>query len=126
MIGLLAAAGLLAYVALYLVAFTDNYFGGGQSIGNRYFLQVSPLVVLIAAASPLPARAARWCAAGAAVWALVVLHPHLRAPEEAFFHIERTSAVQRALPFDGSQKHAWRFECEPAECVAPPLEAFEG
>jgi hypothetical protein len=121
-----AALGLAGYVALYLVVFTDNYFGGGQSIGNRYFLQVSALAAVVAVASPLSARVARWCAVGAGAWALIVLQPHLRAPEEAFFRIERTSAIQRLLPFDGSQAHAWRFECEPAECVPPPLEAYDG
>jgi len=124
-VGPAAAAGLVGYVAVYLVAFTDNYFGGGQSIGNRYFLQISPAVALVAAAAPVTARAARWCAGAAAVAAVAVLYPLLRSPEEAFFHIERTSAIQRALPFDGTQVHSWRFECEPAECVPPPLEAFE-
>ena len=56
----------------------------------------------------------------------MVLHPLLRSPEEAFFHIERTSAAQRLLPFDGSQEHSWRFDCEPAECVPPALDAYEG
>jgi hypothetical protein len=124
-VGVATSVGLAAYVALYLVVFTDNYFGGGQSIGNRYFLQVSPLIAAVAVSSPLTARVARWCAAGAAAWALIVLHPLLRSPEEAFFHLERTSSVQDLLPFDGSQKHSWRFSCEPAECVPPPLEAFD-
>lgn len=120
-----AAAGLAAYVALYLVVFTDNYFGGGQSVGNRYFLQVSSLVAVAAVAGGVTSRAARWCGAAAAGWALVVLAPHLQHPEEAFNRIDRTSAVQRRLPFDGSQMDAWRFQCEPAACVPPPLEAFE-
>ena len=47
--------------------------------------------------------AARWCGAVAACSAVVVLGPQLRRPEEAFYRIERTSAVQRLLPFDGSQ-----------------------
>ncbi len=118
------AVGLAGYVALYLVVFTDNYFGGGQSVGNRYFLQVSPLVAVAATASGVTSRAARWCAALAVAWAVVVLGPHLRHPEEAFYRIERTSPAQRLLPFDGSQAHAWRFECEPASCVPPPLEAY--
>lgn len=123
-VALAAAAGLLAYVALYLVAFTDNYFGGGQSVGNRYFLQVSLLVPVVAVAGGVTSRAARWCGAAAAGVALVVLGTQLRHPEEAFYRIERTSAVQRLLPFDGSQKHAWRFRCKPAECVPPPLASY--
>ncbi len=123
-VALAAAGGLVAYVALYLVVFTDNYFGGGQSVGNRYFLQVSLLVAVAAVAGGVTSRAARWCGAAAVAWALVVLGAQLRHPEEAFNRIDRTSAAQRRLPFDGSQKDAWRFQCEPAECVPPPLESF--
>lgn len=123
-VALAAAAGLAAYVALYLVVFTDNYFGGGQSVGNRYFLQVSLLVPVLAVASGVTSRAARWCGAAAAGSALVVLGAQLRHPEEAFYRIERTTAVQRLLPFDGSQEHAWRFRCTAAECVPPPLEGY--
>jgi hypothetical protein len=123
-LALAAAAGLATYAGLYLVVFTDNYFGGGQSIGNRYFLQVSLLVPVVAVAGGVSSRAARWCGAAAAGWALVVLGPQLRHPEEAFFRIDRTSAVQRTLPFDGSQEDAWRFECEPAACVPPPVDPY--
>ena len=125
LLAVLAAGGLAAYAGLYVVAFTDNYFGGGQSIGSRYFLQVSVVAAVVAVASPLTARAARWCAAFAAGWALVVLHPHLQAPEEAFFRIDRTSAAQRLLPFETTQVHAWRFGCEPGTCVPPDLEALD-
>ena len=123
-IALAAAVGLAAYVGLYLVVFTDNYFGGGQSVGNRYFLQVSLLVPVVAVAAGVSSQAARLCGAAAAGWALVVLGPQLRHPEEAFYRIDRTSALQRALPFDGSQEDAWRFECEPAACVPPPVDPY--
>lgn len=117
-----ATVGLVAYVALYLVVFTRNYFGGGQSVGNRYFLQVSLLVPVVAVSAGVTRHAARWCGAAATAWAVVVLGAQLRHPEEAFYRVERTSAAQRLLPFDGSQTHAWRFQCEPATCVPPPLE----
>lgn len=125
LLAVLAAAGLVGYAGLYLVAFTDNYFGGGQSIGSRYFLQVSAVAAVVAVASPLSVRAARWCAAFAAAWALIVLHPHLRAPEEAFFRIDRSSSAQRLLPFETTQVHGWRFTCAPGTCVPPDLEALE-
>ncbi len=123
-VALAATVGLAAYIGLYLVVFTDNYFGGGQSVGNRYFLQVSLLVPIAAVASGITRRAARWCGAAALGWALVVLGAQLRQPEEAFYRIERTSPAQRLLPFDGTQEHSWRFRCEPATCVAPPLESY--
>jgi hypothetical protein len=85
---------------------------------------VSLLVPVVAVTAGVTSQAARWCGVAAAGWALVVLGPQLRHPEEAFYRIDRTSAAQRLLPFDGSQAESWRFECEPAECVPPPLEAF--
>ena len=91
------------YVALYLVAFTSNYFGGGQSVGNRYFLQVSLLVPVVAVTVGVTSAVARWCTAAAAAWAVVGLGAQLRHPEEAFYRIDRTTAAQRLLPFDGSQ-----------------------
>ena len=45
-IALLAGIGL--YIVFYLALFPDNYYGGGQAMGNRYFLQVSPLVLVVA------------------------------------------------------------------------------
>lgn len=119
-----AAAGLAAYIGLYLVVFTDNYFGGGQSVGNRYFLQVSLLVPVAAIASGVTARSARWSAGVAAACAVVVLGPQLWHADDAFYRIERTSPVQRLLPFDGTQVDSWRFQCEPSDCVAPPLQSF--
>ncbi|MEX2294607.1 MAG: hypothetical protein WD691_12525 [Acidimicrobiales bacterium] len=123
-IALAAAGGLLAYVGLYIVVFTDNYFGGGQSVGNRYFLQVSLLVAVAAMAGGVTARHARWCAGAAAMWAVVVLGPQLWHADDAFYRIERSSPAQRLLPFDGSQTDAWRFQCEPIDCVAPPLQSY--
>lgn len=119
-----ALVGVAGYAGLYLVAFTDNYFGGSQSVGNRYFLQISVLVAAVAVAGGVRDRAARWSAGVAAVAAVALLFPHLRQPEEAFYRIERTSTVQELLPFDGSQESSWRFRCEPDTCVPPPVEPF--
>ena len=120
-----AAGGLLAYAALYLVTFTDNYFGGGQSIGNRYFLQVSVVVAVIGVAAGVGERAARWCGGVALVLGVVLLHPLLSRPEQAFFHLERTSAAQDLLPFDGTQASSWRFRCDPdVSCVPPPVTPY--
>ncbi len=120
-----ASAGLAAYAVLYLVTFTDNYFGGGQSIGNRYFLQVSVVAAVIAVTAGVSERAARWSGAIALALGVVLLHPLLTRPEQAFFHLERTSAAQDLLPFDGSQASSWRFRCDPeVSCVPPPVTPF--
>ena len=120
-----AGGGLAGYVVLYLVSFTDNYFGGGQSIGNRYFLQVSVVVAVIAIAAGVGERAARWCGGIALALGVVLLYPLLSRPDEAFFHLERTSAVQDLLPFDGTQASSWRFRCDPdVSCVPPPVTPY--
>lgn len=119
-----ALAGIAGYAGLYLLAFTDNYYGGGQSVGNRYFLQISAVVAVAAVAGGVGRTAARWSAGAAAVGAAVLLTPHLLDPSEAFYRLERTSPVQRGLPFDASQDTSWRFSCEPETCVPPPVEPY--
>lgn len=124
---LASAGGLAAYVVLYLVSFTDNYFGGGQSVGNRYFLQVSAMVAVVPVAARVSERAAMWAAVVGGAAAAVLITPHLFQPDEAFYHLERTSPVQDLLPFDGSQSGSWRFECDPdVDCVPPPLAPYPG
>ena len=49
---------MLVYVGLYLVVYTNNYFGGGASLGNRYFLQIAPVLLGVLAVLRPPARAA--------------------------------------------------------------------
>ncbi len=99
-------AGLSAYIGLYLVVLTDNYFGGGQSIGNRYFMQVAPMVVGLLGVSRIPIR---HLAAGAylsiVVTLLLVPHHHRHA-ERAFWNITEVGEMQELLPFESSQRHA--------------------
>lgn len=47
---LLAAIGLA--VLCYILLMPDNYFGGGGSLGNRYFLSVYPLFFFLGVAGP--------------------------------------------------------------------------
>ena len=122
-----AVLGLVGYVALYLISFTDNYFGGGQSVGNRYFLQISALVAVVPVAAGVRERVAMWAAAIGATLGVVLITPQLFQPEEAFYHLERTSPVQRWLPFDGSQAGNWRFVCDPdVDCSPPPVAPYPG
>ena len=105
-----AAPGLAAYAAFYVVLFTDNHYGGMQSIGSRYFLQLSPLAVVVPVAGGLRARMAVGCAAFAALWALLVLGPNLWHADTAFADPSRVSWVQGLLPLDGSQVGYWQRE----------------
>jgi hypothetical protein len=98
-------AGLLLYAGFYLLLFTNNYYGGGQSIGSRYFLQFSTIAVVVPVAAGISSRAVHRCAAFAGIWALVVLGPHLLNADTAFVDLWRTSSVQRFLPYDGTQDY---------------------
>jgi len=73
--------GWLALLALavswlgYILIIPDNWYGGGGTIGNRYFLNLVPLGLLL-----LPRGRASWIAAGAAVAGAVLLAPVLASP----------------------------------------------
>jgi hypothetical protein len=116
---LAAATGLAAYVALYLVTFTDNYFGGGQSVGNRYFLQISVLVAVLPVAARIGERAAAASGVIGGAVAFALITPHLWHADDAFFHLERTTRLQMYLPFETSQSGNWRLQCGPGEPCFP-------
>jgi 4-amino-4-deoxy-L-arabinose transferase-like glycosyltransferase len=109
--GLAILGGLLLYALAYVVLFTDNYYGGGQSYGNRYFVQVCPLVAALAAAAPIPSRRLVVGALASILFGLVALWPGIRHPSTAVEHIERTTALQRRFPFESNQAGAVRFRC---------------
>ncbi len=73
--------GWLALLALavswlgYILIIPDNWYGGGGTIGNRYFLNLAPLGLLL-----LPRGRASWLAAAAALAGAVVLAPVLASP----------------------------------------------
>jgi hypothetical protein len=105
----LAWAGLATmalYVGFYLLLFTNNYYGGYHSIGNRYFLQFSAVAVIPPIAAGLSQRVALLCAAAAAAWSVVVLGPLLLDGDNMFREFWHTTATQRLLPYDRTQDHA--------------------
>jgi hypothetical protein len=73
--------GWLALLALavswlgYVLIIPDNWYGGGGAIGNRYFLNLVPLGLLL-----LPRGRGAWVAAAAAVMGGVLLAPVLGSP----------------------------------------------
>jgi hypothetical protein len=73
--------GWLALLALvlswlgYILIIPDNWYGGGGTIGNRYFLNLVPLGLLL-----LPRGRAAWAAAVVAVAGLALLAPVLTSP----------------------------------------------
>jgi hypothetical protein len=73
--------GWLALLALvvawlgYILLIPDNWYGGGGAIGNRYFVSLVPLGLLL-----LPRGRGAWVAAGAAVVGGALLAPILASP----------------------------------------------
>jgi len=104
-VALAALLSLGLYVAFYLVLFTNNYYGGGQSIGNRYFLQFSAVAAGVVVASGLRERWAVVCVGLAVVWAALVIGPLMRHGPVMYTEFWRTTSVQRWLPYDTTQRH---------------------
>lgn len=101
-----ALIGVLAYVVFYVIVFPKNYYGGGQSVGDRYFIQIAPAVFVLALLSPLRARAMRWLSVAGMALAVVLSGQHLVDQDRSFVEYTRSSAVQRLLPFESNQDYA--------------------
>jgi hypothetical protein len=73
--GWLALAALVVSWLGYILLIPDNWYGGGGTIGNRYFVNLVPLGLLL-----LPRGRAAWAAVGAAVLGGALLAPTLASP----------------------------------------------
>jgi 4-amino-4-deoxy-L-arabinose transferase-like glycosyltransferase len=115
---------LLGYGALYLVLFTRNYFGGSHALGNRYFVQISPMVLGLLAQQAWQTRKAVAASLGAMAFSLVLLWPHHTDPRWAYLRIDRTSAIQELFPAGSNHVSYQEFRCAAAygyefECNLP-------
>lgn len=111
-----ALVGTLLYVSFYVMLFTDNYYGGGQSLGNRYFVQVSPALLVLAANEAISQRVLSILAATSIGISLIALWPHHTSPQDAFSRLDRQSSFQRLLPLERNQRHVNYFICGQATC----------
>jgi len=73
--GWLAMLALLASYLSYLWLIPDNWYGGGGTVGNRYFVNLVPLAFLL-----LPPRREWWVAGGGALVFAALLAPILARP----------------------------------------------
>ncbi|MET0685372.1 MAG: hypothetical protein ABW060_08650 [Solirubrobacteraceae bacterium] len=109
--GRAALLSVLGYIVFYAFFFPTNFFGGGQSLGNRYFLQAAPAIIAMVVLMRLPRATVLWCSLIGIVLGVVLLLPQHERPQTAHVHIERTSAPQRLLPFEANQLTRHYFEC---------------
>jgi len=93
--GWLALAALVTSWLGYLLMIPDNWYGGAGTIGNRYFVNLVPLGLLL-----LPRGRGAWAAAGAAFVSGALLLPVLASPvRHSLFPGEHTvSRAFRVLP----------------------------
>ncbi len=79
----------------YIWIIPDNWYGGGGTVGNRYFLNVLPAFLFL-----VPPRRARWVAATAVAGAALFVGPLLLSPVRHSLHPgdHATRAVFKVLP----------------------------
>jgi hypothetical protein len=73
--GWLALAAVSLSWLAYIWIIPDNWYGGGGTVGNRYFLGLLPAFLFV-----VPSRRAWWVGAGALLGAAVFLAPVLASP----------------------------------------------
>jgi hypothetical protein len=76
--GWLGLAALLASYLFYIHMIPDNWYGGSGTIGNRYFINIYPLVLLL-----VPRKRAAWVAIPSAALGIIFIGPLLAAPMAA-------------------------------------------
>lgn len=107
----LAFSGLAAYVVFYVALFPFNYFGGGQTIGNRYLLQVIPALLVVVVLLDIPRRVIWRSTVVAAALSLLFMGPTHRDPDRAFWLLARSSVAQELLPFEYDRRDDIVFAC---------------
>jgi len=118
-LGLAVLAGVIGYIAFYVVLFPHNYNGGGQTLGNRYFVQVYPSVLVLATVMRLRVRVLAAGAVASAAIAAVFMGQHYREPTNAIAELDKTNPIQRLLPFESNQDGANYFRCGANVCPPP-------
>jgi hypothetical protein len=103
--------GILGYVFIYAFGFSGNYYGGGQSLGNRYFLQIAPSVLALTVAARVHARPLTIAAIAGAALSVAFMWPHFQDPSGAYsVGLARTSWLQRRLPAETGIYYGFVFD----------------
>lgn len=93
--GAVALLGMAAYVAFYIFIFPSNTYGGSQVLGNRYFVQIAPVVAAIIAGSAIKSRRLVAASMVSIVMVLALLWPQFVVhPRDALVRMDRRSWLQ--------------------------------
>jgi hypothetical protein len=79
--GWLALLSIVLSWLAYIWVIPDNWYGGGGTVGNRYFLSILPAFLFL-----VPPRGARWVVGAAVAGAAVFLAPILVSPVHHALH----------------------------------------
>jgi hypothetical protein len=91
-------------IAAYVLFDPTNYFGGEQSIGNRWFLKAMPLALSLAVAAGVTERSGKAIALGAILFSALIIYPHHLDAVHAFQRCARSGLLQRYFPLETNQK----------------------
>lgn len=111
-----ALIGIVLYIGLYVLLYPTNYYGGAQSIGNRYFLQIAPLALVVIVGSRIPIRSLLGASVVALAFSLTFMwHAHSDAPS-ALNTLYKHSPAQSLLPFESNQTGSSFWGCGSHGC----------
>jgi hypothetical protein len=108
--------GILGYIAFYVIFFPRNYNGGGQTLGNRYFLQIYPAILVLFVLFEMRVRSIVVGSVASAAIAVTFMSQHYGQPSRGILDIDKTNSVQRLLPFESNQDGAAYFRCGVGVC----------
>ena len=100
-----------AYIAVNVAVYPNNYYGGGQSLGDRYFVQMAPMVLVLLVAARVASKTVIVVAVASIVLGVAFQYQHDLHPTEAYVRIDKTSVLQRLLPVERNQDKVAFFQC---------------
>jgi len=92
--------GLLLYVGFNVAILTSTFWGGGQTLGNKYVMQVLPVFVLLLVLSNVKLRVVTAAAAVAIFLAVAGMGPKLWHPGSSLWAVWQNTAFQDVLPYE--------------------------